>query len=92
MFNLSKDDDVRHYVKIYGKKVEKVSTGGWEEVWWADPHAIQGWSAGKQLIASKRRGGTGAEHRGVHCARCGATPLPADSAAWPIQALPALTT
>lgn len=24
MFNLSKDDDVRHYVKIYGKKVEKV--------------------------------------------------------------------
>lgn len=62
MFNLSKDDDVRHYVKIYGKKVEKVSTGGWEEVWWADPHAIQVWSAGKQLIASKRRGGTGAEH------------------------------
>ena len=27
MFNLTKDDDVRHYVKIYGKKVEKV--GGW---------------------------------------------------------------
>ena len=24
MFNLTKDDDVRHYVKIYGKKVEKV--------------------------------------------------------------------
>jgi len=23
MFNLTKDDDVRHYVKIYGKKVEK---------------------------------------------------------------------
>ena len=26
MFNLTKDDDVRHYVKIYGKKVEKVGT------------------------------------------------------------------
>lgn len=23
MFNLAKEDDVRHYVKIYGKKVEK---------------------------------------------------------------------
>jgi len=23
MFNLTKDDDVRHYVKIYGKKIEK---------------------------------------------------------------------
>lgn len=28
MFNLGKDDDVRHYVKIYGKKVEKVRMGG----------------------------------------------------------------
>ena len=30
MFNLSKEDDVRHYVKIYGKKVERVSGRGWQ--------------------------------------------------------------
>ena len=27
LFNLTKDDDVRHYVKIYGKKTEKVRRG-----------------------------------------------------------------
>jgi hypothetical protein len=28
LFNLTKDDDVRHYVKIYGKRVEKVGALG----------------------------------------------------------------
>ena len=37
MFNLGKEDDVRHYVKIYGKKVGgSASLGVWAgpSCWW----------------------------------------------------------
>jgi hypothetical protein len=53
MFNLTKEDDVRHYVKIYGKKVEKVSRGrgrdrlaGWVRAWGKGKGRRRGWSWG----------------------------------------------